>query len=172
MKESDLHILESDKDYARRRMDFLQKEIDALGPEFNDAFTQTSETWHDNAPFEIVRDRQAMLYAEHQELKGILQSSLPSTPKQSKHKVGIGAFVEATDKNNTAQRYFVAGDWTPFAGKSLPGTRAIIVSREAPITKIFLGLAVGDTYTFNNKEYRITQIEYSFLETYARLATT
>jgi transcription elongation GreA/GreB family factor len=170
MNKKDLLILESDRKYALRRIATLQQEIDALGPEFNAAFTQTSETWHDNAPFEIVRDRQAMLYAEHQGLKGILQSSLPSVPTQPKDAVGVGAFVEAIDAKGTTQRYFVAGDWTPFAGKQLPGRAAIVVSRGTPVAQLFLGLKEGDSFTLNRKPYRIILIDYSFTEDYARLA--
>ena len=170
MQKKDLCILTSDKEYARRRIATLQQAIDDLGPEFNDAFTQTSETWHDNAPFEIVRDRQAMLYAEHQSLKGILQSSLPSVPKQKHTAVGIGALVEIIGKGGKAQRYFVAGDWTPFAGKQLPGMAAIIVSRKAPIAKCFLGLREAERFVFNRQEYHVSLIDYGFIDTYATLA--
>lgn len=169
MKNDNLLIMGSDKQYARQRMATLQKEIDALGSEFNDAFTQTSETWHDNAPFEIVRDRQAVLYAEHQGLKGILQSSLPSVPAQNKKTIGIGAYVEVVHKNRY-QQYFVAGDWTPFAGKQLPGTGAVIISREAPIAKLFVGLGTGDSFTFNRKDYAVTKISYDLIDQYAQMA--
>ncbi len=53
----DLLILDVDKEYARKRIAELDDEIIALGPEFYNAFNQTSESWHDNAPFEFVRVR-------------------------------------------------------------------------------------------------------------------
>src|SRR5690606_22472704 len=156
----------SDKEYARRRVQTLQQEIDALGSEFNDAFTQTSETWHDNAPFEIVRDKQAVLYAEHQGLKGILQSALPSIPKQHEQSVGIGAVVE-TVSDGKSQSYFMAGDWTPFSGTKLPGTDTIVVSRVSPIAQCFRELHEGDEFIFNRKKYTVARISYGYLDQYA-----
>ena len=57
----DIYLLPIDRAYAEARITVLEKEIQDLGPDFNDAFTQSSETWHDNSPFEAVRDKQSML---------------------------------------------------------------------------------------------------------------
>ena len=89
----ELYILESDKRWARERIAALEKEIQELGPEFYDVFNQSSETWHDNAPFDALRDRQAVLFAELSNLKAILRDSLPSTPRLKKSTVGIGSVV-------------------------------------------------------------------------------
>lgn len=57
MKE--LIILDEDKKAARQRIAELEAEILSLGPEFYEVFNQSSETWHDNAPFDALRDRQS-----------------------------------------------------------------------------------------------------------------
>ena len=59
----ELVLLDEDREYARRRIAELQKEIQELGPEFYEVFNQSSETWHDNAPFDALRDRQSLLDA-------------------------------------------------------------------------------------------------------------
>lgn len=141
-----LVILDEDKDWARARIAELEAAIMALGPEFYDAFNQTSETWHDNAPFEIVRDRQTMLDTERQHLNGILKRSLVSVPKQRKGRVGIGSIVTLRNSKGQLKTFKIAGDWTPHASKVIDG--AMIVSCQAPIAQALLGKKVGEATQF------------------------
>lgn len=144
----DLLILEADKEFARKRIEELEAEIMALGPEFRSAFTQTSETWHDNAPFEAVRDHQNMLSTELQNLKHILRNSLPSIPRQKKNVVGIGSRVTVKNlKNNHETTYLIAGDWTHRAGHKENG--AIIMSCKSPLALTILDKKAGDEVSFN-----------------------
>ena len=136
--QKELLILDEDKAWARRRIAELDAEIQALGPEFYDVFNQSSETWHDNAPFDALRDRQSVLDAERHQLKGILRSSLPSIPTQPKGKIGIGTRVIL----DTGKSYFIAGDWTPYVGQTKDG--AMVVSRNAPLAQKLLGGKIGD----------------------------
>ncbi|MGE5327824.1 MAG: GreA/GreB family elongation factor [Thiobacillus sp.] len=142
-----LLVLDSDKEYAKKRIAEIEAEIQALGPEFRAAFTQTSETWHDNAPFEAVRDQQDRLSAERHQLKQILLSSLPSIPKQKKTIVGIGSKVSVENKKNgKISHYYIAGDWTPRAGQTIDGS--MVVSRKSPIADALFGKKVGDEIKF------------------------
>jgi transcription elongation GreA/GreB family factor len=145
----DLLILEADKDAARMRIAELDAEIMAMGPDFYEAFNQTSETWHDNFPFEALRDRQTLLSTELQNLKHILQNSLPSIPKQKKGVVGIGSYV--TVKNQKTGKkvvYFIAGDWTLRAGQIFDD--AMIMSRNSPLASKLFGKKVGSEILFND----------------------
>ncbi|MCX6728509.1 MAG: GreA/GreB family elongation factor [Candidatus Saccharibacteria bacterium] len=145
----ELLILEIDKQYARQRIAELDNEIIALGPEFYNAFNQTSESWHDNAPFEFVRDKQTLLSTEMQNLKQILRDSTPSIPRQKKGTVGIGTTVEVLDtKTNKTSRYFIAGDWTANAGHNING--ATVISRKSPIAQAIFGKKVDDDAHFKN----------------------
>jgi hypothetical protein len=54
-----LYILEADKQWLNTRIEELEATIQALGPDFYDVFNQSSETWHDNAPFDALRDKQS-----------------------------------------------------------------------------------------------------------------
>lgn len=136
--QKDLIILDEDKNWARRRIAELDAEIQALGPEFYDVFNQSSETWHDNAPFDALRDRQSVLDAERHQLKAILRNSLPSVPGQPKGKIGTGSEVLLS----TGKKFFIAGDWTPHAGQ-LRGD-AVVVSRNAPLAQELLGKKIGE----------------------------
>jgi transcription elongation GreA/GreB family factor len=135
--EKELILLDEDKRWARNRIEELEKQIQALGPEFYDVFNQSSETWHDNAPFDALRDRQSVLDAELQELRKILRSSAISVQVVARDIVGIGSTVVLQN----GKSYFIAGDWTPRAGQ-LRGS-ATIISRRTPLAGALLGKKVG-----------------------------
>jgi transcription elongation GreA/GreB family factor len=155
----DLVILDEDKAYARARITELEKAIQDLGPEFYEVFNQSSETWHDNAPFDALRDRQSVLDAELQQLRTVLRNSLPSVPRQKKDVVGIGTTVVIEDSLGVRQRYRIAGDWTPFAGMSRNGS--MVVSCNAPIAKLLLGNSIGATIQSGNRQSIIKEISHA-----------
>jgi transcription elongation GreA/GreB family factor len=139
--QKELVILDDDKIYARRRVEELEKEIQDLGPEFYEVFNQSSETWHDNAPFDALRDRQSVLAAELQNLRIVLRSSAISVPKLKKNTVGIGNVVTLEN----GKRYFIAGDWTPHAGQEKDGM--LVVSAGTPLARAMIGKKPGDEIT-------------------------
>ncbi len=139
-------ILEEDKAWARQRIAWLEQAILDLGPEFHDVFNQSSETWHDNAPFDALRDRQSVLDAELQQLKRIMRRSRPGVPPQPKTTVDIGSVVELTSVSGETRHYKIAGDWTPHAGKLIDGL--IVVSLQTPLATELLAKRVNDTTRF------------------------
>lgn len=141
-----LVIVEVDKKWARARIAELEKAIQDLGPEFYDVFNQSSETWHDNAPFDALRDRQSVLDAELQQLRSVLRESVPSVPKAKKGIIAVGTVVTVRDKRGKSKIYEIAGDWTYRAGQVLGGR--MVVSRGAPIAAEMLGKRIGDQIRF------------------------
>lgn len=123
----ELFILPEDLEYAVKRRQQLEKQIKALGPEFGDVFTQSSETWHDNAPFESVRDKQSVLAAELAQIKKIIHHSAVRVPKPKKGTVGYGSLVTLSN----GKTYKIAGDWTPHAGRKSDGV--VIISSKSPL---------------------------------------
>lgn len=162
MQDRTIIILDIDKKMALERIAELESAIQKLGPEFHDVFNQSSETWHDNAPFEAVRDRQSVMAAELQNLKATLRNSSAPTSHQNKEQIGIGATVIVTELG-TKQRssYYIAGDWTYRTGQKYGDGEALIVSSQAPLAKNMLGLGVGDAFDSRSKQYRIDLIEWS-----------
>jgi len=146
----ELCLLEEDKAYARARIAELEKAIQDLGPEFYEVFNQSSETWHDNAPFDALRDRQSVLDAELQQLKRILRNSLPGKPKTVKGRAGVGSVVTLSN----GKTYFIAGDWTPHAGQTRDG--ALVVSRNTPVAAALLGKKPGESVAVGGKTHQIT----------------
>lgn len=159
MQRDILYVLADDKEAALARIVELEKEIQDLGPEFHDVFNQSSETWHDNAPFDALRDRQSVLSAELQKLKGVLRQATTSIPKPQKNLVGIGAQVTVNDHTlGKNLDYFIAGDWTYRTGEKLEG--ATVVSAKAPIALALIGKKVGESAHFKHK-MTVVDIHYS-----------
>lgn len=155
--DSKLLVLECDKEFARNRIAELQAEILSLGPEFYEVFNQSSETWHDNAPFEALRDRQSLLDAELRHLQTVLRNSLPSIPKQKSGQVNVGAIVCVfNSKNNKKFTYKIAGDWSPRTGTTEDG--ALVVSSQAPIAKMLIGKKLGQKVDFNGAQLTIESL--------------
>ena len=143
---NELIILDEDRQWAVARIAELDQAIQALGPEFYDVFNQSSETWHDNAPFDALRDRQSLLDAERQQLRRVLRESLPSVPKQPRGRIGIGSLVTVKNAKGIHHQYKIAGDWTPYAGQRRNG--AIVVSAQAPLAQQLLAKRAGEQTDF------------------------
>ena len=150
--QKEIVILDDDKAFARARIAELEKEILGLGPEFYEVFNQSSETWHDNAPFDALRDRQSLLDAELQQLKRLLRLSAIGVPKAKRGTVGIGSKVVLS----SGQTYRVAGDWTPYAGQKRG--EELIVSCTTPVAQALLGKRVGDSVMFGRTTAKITAL--------------
>lgn len=148
----DVYLLPVDRQYAESRVLELEQLIQDLGPDFNDAFSQSSETWHDNSPFEAVRDKQAMYAAELHQLRTLIRTSTLTPPKKKRGTIGIGDTVVL--KNG--KRYLIAGDWTHKAGQHDDGT--YWVSRHTPIALAVLGKKPGDSVEFGAVSTTIQEV--------------
>ncbi len=148
----EVYLLPEDREFAEKRIIELDKEIQNLGPDFNDAFSQSSETWHDNSPFEAVRDKQSMLAAELHKLRTLVRTATLAPPKAKRGTIAIGNVVTLSN----GSRYKIAGDWTHQAGHHVDDMH--IVSRHAPIALALLGKKKGSAVAFGNTEATIEAV--------------
>jgi transcription elongation GreA/GreB family factor len=138
------YVLDEDKQWARQRIAELEKAILELGPEFNVALTQSNETWHDNAPFDALRDTQALYVAEMQQLKEVLAKASITVPKPTRGRVGIGSIAALKDGTKHS-KFLLAGHWTYRVAEQHHG--ATVVSCVSPLGSVLLGAKVGQEIT-------------------------
>lgn len=138
-------ILKEDREWAEKRIQELEKAIRDLGPEFNEALNQSSESWHDNAPFDAAREKQAVLFAEYSNLRTVLRGSTIEVPRPALGTVGFGSIIKISDTRHTRKLHIV-GDWTYRAGQHEGDM--VIVSAQSPIAKGFMGQKVGTKTAF------------------------
>lgn len=144
--------MDADKQWARARVAEIEQAILDLGPEFHVALTQSNETWHDNAPFDALRDTQALLVAEMQTLKAILQKAAISLPKPRKGRVNIGSVVTVQD-GTKEHSYFVAGHWAAQVGEAKEGV--LVISCASPLGAALLGAKVGQDLNLTRPAKRL-----------------
>jgi transcription elongation GreA/GreB family factor len=132
------HILEEDLTLLNERVATLEQQIFALGEDFNEAVNQSSETWHDNAPFDVVRDRQTLLTVELRKLRIIRAEARKIHPKKTK-KVAIGSKVELIGPKTL--KLLVGGNWV--GREKVDGYT--VITCESPIGKILMGKKLHDT---------------------------
>ncbi len=149
----EVYLLPEDRVWAEKRIEELERSIQDLGSDFNDAFTQSSETWHDNSPFEAVRDKQSMYAAELHHLRTLIRTSTLLPPKKTRGTIGVGDTVILA----TGNRYKIAGDWTHKAGQHADGV--IWVSRHTPMAQALLGRKIGEMVSFGTIRSEVKAIE-------------
>lgn len=149
-QEQVFYVLHEDREAAVQRIAELEQEIQNLGPEFHIALNQSTETWHDNAPFDALRDTQALLVAEMQQLKSIIAKARISLPKRVKNKVSIGSRVELELENKKKAVYLIAGHWTSRVGQKIQD--AFVVSCSSPLGQALLNKQPGDRVVFGPRQ--------------------
>ena len=157
MHQDAFYILPEDKASAEARIVELEQEIRAMGPDFYEALNQSSETWHDNAPFDALREKQSGFVAELESLLQVLHRASVFQPSEQ-DMVQIGSFVTLRDEQSAVQRYHIAGNWTPDAGKKRQGY--ITISCQTPVAQLLLGKQVGDQVRLGQKQktYQVTNL--------------
>lgn len=135
-------LLDQDKVWIEKRLEHLNKKIKDLGEEFNEVLNQSSETWHDNAPFDAVVDKQSLLYAEYSHLKYIILNSHRVVVPSSNLRVAIGKHI-SVELNGKINKYLVAGDWSHLTGKKNK-TGAMVITCQTPIAKELIGKKVNE----------------------------
>ena len=148
----EVYLLPEDRIAAEERIATLEVLIQDLGEDFRDAFTQSSETWHDNSPFEAVRDKQSMYAAELHQLRTVIRTSTLVAPKKKRGTIGIGDTVTLSN----GRQYKLAGSWTHKAGKHADGV--YWVSSGTPVAQAVLGRRAGDEVAFGAIRATITEI--------------
>lgn len=157
MEHGPFYILEEDRQLALKRIAELEQQILELGPEFHVVLTQSTETWHDNAPFDALREKQAVLAAELQTLKDILHKASVELPKPQKGIVSIGSRVAVMLKGKI-QQYVLTGHWSYRLGQEID--KALVITCQSPLGRAILGKKLNDVSVLphNGQQVTITDI--------------
>lgn len=127
-----MKILKEDLSLVKARIEEIQLDLKDLAKEFNEALNQSSETWHDNAPWDDAKAREKLLLTELSFLQNIARTYRVIAP--SKKEV-IGSF-QKIKFNGRGVKIYVAGDFSMRTGQQLDGHT--IVTPSSPIVKSIL----------------------------------
>lgn len=132
-------ILAEDLRLLDMRVKQLRQELFDMGEEFGIAVSQSSETWHDNAPFDFARDKQSLLHQELLKLLVIRKESLRYKPSRKPTKVGIGSKVILHSTRHI--KIMIGGNWV--ARGYVDGYK--LITCEAPVAMQLIGKSIGET---------------------------
>ena len=145
------YILYEDFEILKGRINDLEQQIFALGSEFSEAVNQSSETWHDNAPFDTAVEKQSLLKYELDSLKSIASMAKAYT-KQKTAKIQYGSLVGLEGPKQ--MKLAIGGEWVgrvELDGHSL-------VACMSPIAMALIGKKLGDRVQLPRGEFCINAV--------------
>lgn len=127
-----MKILLEDYELLKKRLEEISKELKSLASEFKEALGQSTETWHDNAPWDDAKLKERALLAEQDQLNKVLREA---------------KVVKLGEEECIGKRYklrydgqdrliYLAGDFTMRLGQKIDGH--IIVATKSPIAQKIL----------------------------------
>lgn len=127
-----MEILQEDKDLVVKRLEELKQELRELATEFHQTLTESSETWHDNSPWENAKQRERGLLAEQENLERVIKN-YSVVKDDDKSPIGKNHEVEF---NGNKVKVFLAGDFSMRTGEMIDG--CIVVTKDSPIARELL----------------------------------
>ena len=131
-------FLEEDFKDLCLKIDELTKKLAEIGQEMGESCRQSSETYHDNFPFEEGRRQQNMVSDRLNEFIRIKNQTKIVKPDIMQNFVSIGKVVIIQDQETMSEETYKIGSYMIF--KRLHG----YVSYSAPLIKIIEGAKKGD----------------------------
>lgn len=131
-------FLEKDFEDLCVKINELNKKLAEIGQEIGESCRQSSETYHDNFPFEEGRRQQNMVSERMNELVAIKNQSRIVSPDLSSNVVSIGKVVVIKDKNAEETETYKLGSYMIF--NRLHG----YISYASPLAKIIAGAKSGE----------------------------
>lgn len=151
-----MHLLREDFDLLEARLKTIDQALFDLGEEFHEAVNQSSETWHDNAPFDAVRDKQSILAMERARLIEIRIGARVIDSPHRHTRIAMGHRVVL--RGPSTLRIFVGGDWS---GREQVGEYRVATAG-SPIGQALLGRRVGDTIQLPKGSFVVHEIKGDF----------
>lgn len=150
IEEGGLPVLPFEVEVAKSAMAKLARKQQQLGEALGEAMSQSSETWHDNAPAEAVSHASLVLSESAKPVQRILGEGVTFEYSDEVDVVTLGSVVTARfDNSQEAIRYLITG-----ATRELPESigqfsdKVSVVTLSSPIGKAMFNAKVGDTVEF------------------------
>lgn len=124
-----MRILIEDYELLKTRLEEISKELKDLAIEFKEALNQSTETWHDNAPWDDAKLRERVLLTEQAQLNRIFREAEVTKPN-NEDCIGKRYKLEYAGQYKLI---YLAGDFTMRLGQKVDGHT--IVTTSSPIAQ-------------------------------------
>lgn len=157
MKE-ELYFLKEDLEALDAKIDELRSKLEETLKEGGESTRQSSETWHDNFPFEEAQRQFNLLAGQLQKSVDIRRKAILVDASESSDKVIIGTVVTIRDETSGENKTFKIGSFIVFSND---GGRTI--SYNSPLARIVMGVRINEVKSgkigIAEKSFKVIKIE-------------
>lgn len=154
----ELYFLKEDLEALDAKIGELRSKLEETLKEGGESTRQSSETWHDNFPFEEAQRQFSLLAGQLQKLVDIRKKAKLVDSAASNDKVIIGSMVTIRDESSDQLKIFKTGSFMVFSND---GGRTI--SYNSPLAQIVIGAKIGEVRSgkigIAEKSFKIIKIE-------------
>ncbi|TAN58731.1 hypothetical protein EPN15_00110 [Patescibacteria group bacterium] len=156
MKE-EFYFLKQDLEALDARIKELRDKLEETLKEGGESTRQSSETWHDNFPFEEAQRQFGLLARQLRDLVDLRKKAKEADFPLDKNIVGIGSIITIQNLDTGEIKSFKIGSFAVFAE-----TGEKIISYDSPLARIIMGAKIGEVKSGmigkNNVKFKITEI--------------
>ena len=142
-----------EKAFLEAKLAALETELANLGVELGEAMNQSSETWHDNYPAQVVEEKSDWVTSQIAEYRKLLLGRQVNYPKSDK-KVAAGLIDKLS---GSSEQLFEIGHVLVDAASQLE-PKAKLITIEAPIAATLLEKSIGDEIVLSSGAYTIIEL--------------
>ncbi len=151
------HFLKEDLDELDKKIGELRDKMTETAQEGGESTRQSSETWHDNFPFEEAQRQFGLLARQLRDLVDLRKKAKEADFPPDTNIVGIGSIVTIQNTITGEIKTLKIGSFAVFAE-----TGEKIISYDSPLARIIMGAKVGEvksgTIGKNDIKFKITEI--------------
>lgn len=146
------------------RMQKFKKEQYDLGVKLGEAMSQSSETWHDNAPADAINMESVVLANQADKTNSTLTSSVPfDYPQPEDPEITLGSLIEISYDNDDREVVYLTGITrdidiiNSYTDSNFPDS-FMAVTISSPLGQCLIGAHEGEnhSYTTKRKKHSIT----------------
>ncbi len=113
------------------------EKLEEVGGELRTAVTQSSETWHDNFPFENAQQQARLLMQRIDDLERLRKDAIKVEPPKDTSTVAIGHLITVRDIETGLTQTFRIGSYIAFTENT--------ISYASPLGSLFIERPAGQT---------------------------
>ena len=150
------YLLPHELELARDELTIIEEKVRIYGENMHEAMSQSSETWHDNAPADAIRHEAQVVMQRRGAVEKLLTRAVRlEYPPTDFERVTVGSRVRVQIDDNPASDIDIVG--AQFASREEDGD-VLVCTLRAPLVNPILGKRIGDVTTtkINGKNVVIT----------------
>ncbi|MCA9349016.1 hypothetical protein KC878_02600 [Candidatus Saccharibacteria bacterium] len=145
------YLYAHEKAWAEKQLFNVERRIKELGLELGQIYDQSSETWHDNGPADVVMNEVGGLWDRRSWLLSLTARKLHAYPKTNGRVLSAGHIGVLRVNNHTQIKVYLGNI-------NIELTDMIHIGPQAPMYLAAQGRRHDEEFSLNHKKYKLEQI--------------